>query len=441
MQSGGAVLWILIVCGGTPRTSDPHVETGVQPTPCVTQGHGRGSERNNDPALTGGVGACCKADGSCSVGTQTECEGLDGQYQGDGSTCDDCHGACLADVLELSTCLAGSGVLAWLVPGRPVIPRFPAAPAVPPGCPPPGPAGCHNTTKYCCDAARRTFVATSTCEGTTGACCLANGCVDDTSGGPCRMAGGEFTKVGTKCTDDPCTGACCIFSGICANRALPCECTDLAAGFYRGKGTACGEPGADDDAIACTVPTGACCVSLPVFGKPCLADTTKFDCAGFKGSYKGDGSSCDAVSCPPTGLCPGDGQCCAPHRSAGCADQACCEAVCGVDPHCCFATGWDEVCVHHARRLCAPGTGYCGSCPREGDCCAAHESSGCSDEPCCTTVCALDPYCCAVVWDAVCATEAQVLCNTTCCLFGDADCNGKVDLLDYSAFQRVFTGP
>ncbi len=32
-----------------------------------------------------GVGACCLADGSCTVGPQSECTGL---YQGDGTPCE-----------------------------------------------------------------------------------------------------------------------------------------------------------------------------------------------------------------------------------------------------------------------------------------------------------------------------------------------------------------
>jgi hypothetical protein len=57
---------------------------------------------------------------------------------------------------------------------------------------------------------------------------------------------------------------------------------------------------------------------------------------------------------PPTAC--GDqvaGDCCTVHDTPYCADAACCELVCGVDPMCCSTT-WDEYCVSAAAELCAP---------------------------------------------------------------------------------------
>jgi hypothetical protein len=40
------------------------------------------------------------------------------------------------------------------------------------------------------------------------------------------------------------------------------------------------------------------------------------------------------------------------------------------------------------------------------DCCEANGSPACQDSPCTTCVCAVDPYCCNVDWDQICAGEA-----------------------------------
>lgn len=63
------------------------------------------------------------------------------------------------------------------------------------------------------------------------------------------------------------------------------------------------------------------------------------------------------------------------------------------------------------------------NCPATGDCCADNPStSGCADEGCCERVCGCDPYCCGVEWDTGCATTGQagsgcgasILCPATC---------------------------
>ncbi len=47
------------------------------------------------------------------------------------------------------------------------------------------------------------------------------------------------------------------------------------------------------------------------------------------------------------------GDCCTVHDTPYCADGACCELVCSVDPLCC-STVWDENCVANAAALCEP---------------------------------------------------------------------------------------
>jgi hypothetical protein len=67
-------------------------------------------------------------------------------------------------------------------------------------------------------------------------------------------------------------------------------------------------------------------------------------------------------------------------------------------------------------------------CPGPGDCCLAHGSPGCADAECCGQVCAIDPFCCQVAWDASCA--AQALAFPVCGCGGETcdDCaDGNVD--------------
>jgi hypothetical protein len=45
-------------------------------------------------------------------------------------------------------------------------------------------------------------------------------------------------------------------------------------------------------------------------------------------------------------------------------------------------------------------------CPGDGACCVDNGTRGCSDAECCGLVCAIDPFCCQVTWDASCADEA-----------------------------------
>ena len=56
-----------------------------------------------------------------------------------------------------------------------------------------------------------------------------------------------------------------------------------------------------------------------------------------------------------------------------------------------------------------------------GDCAVAHSNGGCSDQCCCESVCATDPFCCVVRWDAICATAAAY------CM-GGRDCGCPADI-------------
>ena len=46
------------------------------------------------------------------------------------------------------------------------------------------------------------------------------------------------------------------------------------------------------------------------------------------------------------------------------------------------------------------------------ECCTAGSGPGCSNPACCEAICAIDPFCCDVEWDSICAGEACALENT-----------------------------
>jgi hypothetical protein len=56
---------------------------------------------------------------------------------------------------------------------------------------------------------------------------------------------------------------------------------------------------------------------------------------------------------------------------------------------------------------------FCGAClPGDGnDCCFANYTPKCEDPECASLICAIDPYCCNVTWEGICAIEALDLCS------------------------------
>ena len=101
------------------------------------------------------------------------------------------------------------------------------------------------------------------------------------------------------------------------------------------------------------------------------------------------------------------GPCCNTHPYPGCADKTIQAAVCAVDPFCCNVE-WDSICV--GRVTSAAGD----SC----DCCEGHaDATGCyvpglpvvQRQDVSDCVCEIDPFCCDVNWDGVCASEVESL--------------------------------
>lgn len=318
-------------------------------------------------------GTCCHPVGGCYEGVTPEfCDQIDGAFAGSGSTCSDCYGACCTnggcDVTTPDDCTSNGFGFQGLGTDCNTAACFGAC------CRPVSSAAecafgessgqaaggflnfaCGHTTASGCSASGGRFTELGTqCSTQTGLCCLDYGCLQDVCELECLSAGGRFHGVGSDCANETyaglCSGACCVFSDQCVDGATECACDVLLGGVFQGDGSRC-----SDANTACQAPTGACCVRSAAFGFGSCVETSAFACA-FQGlglfgyHYFGDGTTCDAIDC--TAGCPGDGHCCGPHRSLGCNDVDCCEAVCSVDPWCCFVSWWDEVCVQEARELC-----------------------------------------------------------------------------------------
>jgi hypothetical protein len=152
------------------------------------------------------------------------------------------------------------------------------------------------------------------------------------------------------------------------------------------------------------------------------------DCAAAPPPGCGDGACGAGEDCAG---CPADcGDCdgidpCTPGAPIPANEDPCAATVCGVDPFCCEVL-WDETCVDEAGALCGGACAAGGPCAH--DVCAAGAALDPDCDPCPAGVCAVDPFCCAIGWDATCVDEAASLCGTSCpgtC--GDGICAASED--------------
>jgi hypothetical protein len=95
----------------------------------------------------------------------------------------------------------------------------------------------------------------------------------------------------------------------------------------------------------------------------------------------------------------------------------CVGTVCAIDSFCCEVE-WDDLCVGEAIDFCGLTCGGPGEC--EHDLCVAGGPLDPACDPCATTVCAEDSFCCESEWDDVCVGEAEQLCGLDC---GIEDCS------------------
>lgn len=115
----------------------------------------------------------------------------------------------------------------------------------------------------------------------------------------------------------------------------------------------------------------------------------------------------EPASCGSKGL----GDCYLAHPSPGCSELSCCQSICALDPWCCNVA-WDQLCAGASNLAPACAASVSPNCGNpKGHGCLETGMQGCSDAACCDDVCDFDPFCCNYGWDGMCVAEAQVLCT------------------------------
>jgi hypothetical protein len=307
------------------------------------------------PAGTVGIGACCfnataLSDIACSVQASSHCTatyfsgGLQGKYEGDGTTCG-------TSTCRPSTFGTGSSIGACCC-------TDPANPASGPLCVITFITNCQNYPNGSNDANTAPFNAglggnfyantccgpsttppisgcstTANCSAGAGACI--NTPFDNSTPAICTVqvrqsrcerrynAGGLFGTwvAGAACTPEVLAanaGACCYQpvdgSGnptgciVCSIQAQSrCETVNNGglSGTFAGLGTTCSP-------LPCDLHVGACCL----FASSCVL-TCAIDCAANAGTYRGDATTCTPDPCVPSGVCC-RGATCSTTTSAGC---------------------------------------------------------------------------------------------------------------------------
>ncbi|MFH1532771.1 MAG: hypothetical protein ABIK09_18770 [Pseudomonadota bacterium] len=275
----------------------------------------------------------------------------------------------------------------------------------------------------------------------------------DCGGGP--SCGDDWCDFGEDCDSCPADcGECAACGDGWCDMDEDCQSCPEDCGACGGIGDCCevqDGPGCGDPSVqACVCAEDSFCCEF-VWDDVCVGEVDLFgcgDCAG-TGPTCGDGT-CDGVEdcifCPEDcGACPG-GDCCNTHAGSGCSDGAVQSCVCAEDAWCCDVE-WDVTCVLEVTSFqcgtCQGGTvpvcgdgackagetcntcpADCGPCGGTGDCCTAHEATGCDNPMVQGCVCQQDAYCCQVAWDDTCAGEVVEL---GCGICGGCvpNCNGK----------------
>lgn len=233
--------------------------------------------------------------------------------------------------------------------------------------------------------------------------------------GGCPPSGHDCFTVGTPgCSDETCCEAVCDIDPACCGTAWDAACVATAAALCDG----CGDPTSGSCCEAHAAPfcnDAVCCDAICAFDPFCC--DVEWDSICVEETLTSSSCGCDPCLVSTE-------SCFSEHAAPGCADSACCTQVCGSDPSCCEIT-WDSACKDAANVTCG-GCGGVGA----GSCYCPHPNTGCNDASCCRDVCESDPFCCTNAWDAICASEANSLCN---CPF-DADVNGVIDAADLAVF-------
>jgi hypothetical protein len=277
------------------------------------------------------------------------------------------------------------------------------------GCGNPNAGNCYveKTTPYCADATCCETVCAADpfcCNTRWDSLCATRAITDCAScGNPSNTASCYTAHATPFCNDAACCSLVCDLDPFCCSNQWDNICANSAIAN-------CG---------SCENPGNGSCYSAhstPYCNKPecCtnICTTDPFCCNTEWDSICANAAITNCASCDN----PSNGSCYAAHATPYCNKPECCTTVCAADPFCC-TTAWDFFCVNAAIANCP-------SCdnPANGDCLVAHATPNCNTPECCTTVCAVDPFCCSTAWDIACVTGATNLCVRTCGGSLAADC-------------------
>jgi hypothetical protein len=375
----------------------------------AVDGEYQGDDTTCAPGLCERQGACCFPDGSCQLLLQDECDAAGGDYLGDGTSCapnlcPPAMGACCLDGGCGQASEAFCDVIGGVYEG--------------------GFTNCHNVD---CSP--------------VGACCLTNGSCQTTSQADCANAGGSFLGAGTDCKNDggvcaPPIGACCFPNGTCS--LLTGSACIEKGGEPQGDGTFC-----KDAVCKAPPPVNDSCLNAIDVSPPATAiGSTAFatadavpPCGGLPGDvgvwYRVQGtgtkitiSTCgsDVVDTRLAVFCgPCHGLSCVISNDDGCGQRSqlhwCSQATAEyliLVSTASGTTGNFELTVSADGQPCADPA-QCIRCgdPQTGNCFndLGPGQPACNNAACCEFVCGIDPFCCSVTWDQLCVTEALKKCG------------------------------
>jgi hypothetical protein len=211
------------------------------------------------------------------------------------------------------------------------------------------------------------------------------------------------------CEDPSCCVPVCNVDPACCVIGWDTACVQTALGLC-DLAPSCGTSA--NDCFAAGVGPGCsdveCCETICALAPSCCQAEWDAFCAS-NANLLCEGGPPD----PPSGCGISENDCFTVSQFPGCADEACCETVCDTDLFCCN-TAWDLLCVQGAQSLCDGGvTVPPEACTTATNGCLEVGGPGCEDTGCCQFVCAQDPLCCILAWDAICVAAAEDVCIPT----------------------------
>lgn len=368
---------------------------------------GNGSTCFPDACFVQIFGACCVADGTCSLQGKDNCTAISGTFQGENTVCEPnpCGGACCREEFcDISTEQDCDGDFRAGISCTP-------NPCVGGCCLEDGTCEMERTREQCEGVGSYLGDGTN-CDPNmcSGACCDAEGQCVVVSESNCE---GEYAGPATTCEPNPCMGACCDEAGECTVTT-----EDACDGTYEGGGTVC-------DATACV---GACCVS-----EAACSLQTIFNCGAIQGTHQGLGTECEPNPC--------GGACCSErlcdvmkeedclgefHAGQSCDPNICVGACCFPDETC-LDEELEENCTASQGQYQGDGTS-CMSNECMGACCKNSECTLLTDIECeridgmyqgHTTSC--DPNPCVQTVTGACCESLPGL-SDSCDIVSEAEC-------------------